>query len=65
MSFISQSSPNVSAENLKFLAWQQRGGHLHRQHSPESVINTFTQADLDGGKIHFKIAENKGDKITV
>lgn len=46
--------PDDEARNLVFMVANARSGHVARAEAIDAAIDTFTQADLDSGRIYFR-----------
>lgn len=50
---LSAIDPDDAPENLTFKVSNALGGHLSRAQAPRIAIDSFTQAELAGGQVHF------------
>ena len=59
---LSALDPDDKAENLIFKVSKARGGSVTQSSAPGTAVDTFTQADLESGRVHF--AHDGGDAAT-
>ncbi len=62
LSDLSALDPDDKAEDLTFKVSNARGGFVTQSGAPGLTIETFTQADLEGGRVHF--AHDGGEAVT-